>query len=119
VYSLRELCHRKGVFYICLPRKPRGPNLLEEAYGRLHSVPYLLTLGVLGGRRAPDIWATRHTGKDAQPLQSVKTVITAVLMVTSGPKNSQNKWLPVMLLIHDDDDDDVIMMFNYSINSSI
>jgi hypothetical protein len=46
-------------------------------------------------------------GKDAQPLQSV---ITAVLTVMSGPKNSQNKWLPVMLLIHDDDD--VIMMFN-------
>jgi hypothetical protein len=42
-----------------------------------------------------------------------------VLTVTSGPKNSQNKWLPIMLLIHDDDDDDVIMMFNDSINSSI
>jgi hypothetical protein len=33
-----------------------------------------------------DIWATRLTGKDAQPLQSVKTVITAVLTITSGPK---------------------------------
>jgi hypothetical protein len=40
-------------------------------------------------------------------------------MVTSGLENSQNKWLPIMLLIHDDDDDDdVIMMFNDSINSS-
>jgi hypothetical protein len=57
-------------------------------------------------------------GKDTQPLQSVKTVITVVLTVTSGPKNSQNKWLHVMLLIHHDDDD-VIMMFNDSINSSI
>jgi hypothetical protein len=65
------------------------------------------------------IRATRLTGKDAQPLQSVKTVITAVLTVTSGPENSQNKWLPVMLLIHDDDEDDGIMMFNDSINSSI
>jgi hypothetical protein len=66
------------------------------------------------------IWATQLTDKDAQPLQSVKTVITVVLTVTSGPENSQNKWLPVMLLIHDDDDDDdddVIMMFNDSINS--
>jgi hypothetical protein len=44
------------------------------------------------------IWATRLTGKDAQPLQSVKTIITAVLTVTSGPKNSQNKWLLVKLL---------------------
>jgi hypothetical protein len=108
----------RRVLYICLPRKPRGPNLLEEAYERLHSVPCLLTLGVLGGRRASGIWATRLTGKDAQPLQSVKTVITTMLTVTSGPKNSQNKWLPVMLLIHDDDDD-AIMMFNDSINSSI
>jgi hypothetical protein len=53
-------------------------------------------------------------GKDAQPLQSVKTVITVVLTVTSGPKNSLNKWLLVMLLTHGDDDD-VIMMFNDSI----
>jgi hypothetical protein len=62
----------------------------------------------------PGIWATRLMGKDAQPLQSVKTVIIAVLTVTSGLENSKNKWLPVMLLIHDDDDDDddVIMMLN-------
>jgi hypothetical protein len=46
----------------------------------------------------------------------LKTVITAVLTVTSGPENSQNKWMLVMLLTHDDDDDDdVIMMFNDSI----
>jgi hypothetical protein len=45
----------------------------------------------------------------------LKTVITVVLTVTSGPKNSQNKWLVVMLLTHGDDDDDVIMMFNDSI----
>jgi hypothetical protein len=51
----------------------------------------------------PGIWATRLTGKDAQPLQSVKTVITAVLTVMSGPENSQNKWILVMLLIHDDE----------------
>jgi hypothetical protein len=61
----------RGVLYICLPRKPSGPNWLEEAYGRLHSVPCLLTLEVLGGRRAPGIRVTRLTGKDAQPLQSV------------------------------------------------
>jgi hypothetical protein len=46
----------------------------------------------------PGIWATRLTGKDAQPLQSVKTVITVVLTVTSGPESSQNKWLLVKLL---------------------
>jgi hypothetical protein len=46
----------------------------------------------------PGIWATRLTGKDAQPLQSVKTVITVVLTVTSGPENSQNNWLLMMLL---------------------
>jgi hypothetical protein len=47
----------------------------------------------------PGIWATRLTGKDAQPLQSVKTVITAVLTVTSGPENSQNNWLLMMLFM--------------------
>jgi hypothetical protein len=103
----------KRVLYICLPRKPRGPNLLEEAYERLHSVPCLLTLEVLGGRRASDIWATRLTGKDAQPLQSVKTVITAVLTVTSGPENSQNKWLLNMWMTYDDDDE-IILMINFS-----
>jgi hypothetical protein len=86
--------------------------MLEEAYGRLHSVPCLLTLGVLGGRRAPGKWATRLTGKDAQPLQSVKTVITAVLTVTSCPENSQNKWL-INIWITYDDDNEIILMFNY------
>jgi hypothetical protein len=45
----------------------------------------------------------------------LKTVITAVLTITSCPKNSQNKWLLVMLLTHGGDDDDVIMMFSDSI----
>jgi hypothetical protein len=101
------------VLYICLPRKPHGPNLLEEAYERLHSVPCLLTLGVLGGRRALGIWATRLTSKDAQPLQSVKTVIIAVLTVTSDPENSQNKWLLDMWMTNDDDDE-IILIINFS-----
>jgi hypothetical protein len=108
-----EIVPLKGVLYICLPRKLRGPNLLEEGYKRLHSVPCLLALEVLGGRRAPDIWATRLTGKDAQPLQSVKTIITVVLTVTSGLKNSQNKWLLDMWMTYDDDDE-IILMINFS-----
>jgi hypothetical protein len=51
-------------------------------------------------------------GKDAQPLQSVKTVITAVLTVMSSPKNSQNKWLLNMWMTYDDDE--IIMMINFS-----
>jgi hypothetical protein len=51
--------------------------------------------------------------KDAQPLQSVKTVITAVLTVTSGSENSQNKWLLDMWMTYDDDDE-IIMMINLS-----
>jgi hypothetical protein len=46
-------------------------------------------------------------------MQSVKTVITAVLMVTSGPENSQNKWLLDKWLTYDDDDE-IIMMINFS-----
>jgi hypothetical protein len=71
---------------------------------------------VLWGRWAPGKWATRLTGKDAQPLQSVKTVITAVLMVTSGPENSQNKWL-LDSWMNCDDDDEIIMMLSL-LNSS-
>jgi hypothetical protein len=46
----------RGSLYL-LAKETSRPNLLEEAYGRLHSVPYPLTLGVLGGRWAPGIWA--------------------------------------------------------------
>jgi hypothetical protein len=56
------------------------------------------------------IWATRLTGKDAQPLQSVKIVITAVLTVTSGPENSQNKWLLMMMLFMVNYDGIMMMM---------
>jgi hypothetical protein len=35
-------------------------------------------------------------------LYRVKTVITVMLTVTSGPKNSRNKWLLIILLVHDD-----------------
>jgi hypothetical protein len=52
-------------------------------------------------------------GKDAQPLQSVKIVITAVLTVTSGPKNSRNKWLLDMWMTYNDDDE-IIMMIKFS-----
>jgi hypothetical protein len=45
----------------------------------------------------------------------LKTVITAVLMVTSWLENLQNKWLLVILLTHGGDDDDVIIMFSDSI----
>jgi hypothetical protein len=52
-------------------------------------------------------------GKDAQSLQSVKTVITAVLTVTSGLENSQNKWLLDMWMTYDDDDE-IKMMIIFS-----
>jgi hypothetical protein len=55
--------------------------------------------------------ATRLTGKDAQPLQSVKTVITAVLTVMSGLKNSQNKWLLDLWLTYDDE---ILMLIKFS-----
>jgi hypothetical protein len=75
--------------------------------------PACYTLGVLGGRWVPGIWVTRLTGKDAQPLQSVRTVITVVLMVTSGLENSQNKWLLDKRMTYNDDDE-IMMMINYS-----
>jgi hypothetical protein len=62
---------------------------------------------------APDISVTRLTGKDAQPLQSIKTVITAVLTVTSGPENSHNKWLLDKWMTYDYGDE-IITMNNFS-----
>ena len=50
--------------------------------------------------------------------RGLQTVITAVLTVTSGPENSQNKWLLIMLFIHDDYDD-IMMRFHDSIGSDI
>jgi hypothetical protein len=87
-------------------------DLYLDSYGII-CIPCLLTLGVLGGRRAPGIWATWLMGKDAQSLQSVKTIITVVLTVTSGSENSQNKWLLDMWMTYDDDDE-IIMMINLS-----
>jgi hypothetical protein len=73
---------------------------------------------VLGGRRARAFGQHDSRVKMHNLYRVLKIVITAMLTVTSGPKNSQNKWLLVMLLTHGDDDD-VIMMFNDSIDSSI
>jgi hypothetical protein len=67
-------------------------------------------LGSVMGVINSGIWATRVTGKDAQPLLSVETVITVVLMVTSGLKNSQNKWLLMMLLFMVNYDGIMMMM---------
>jgi hypothetical protein len=44
-------------------------------------------------------------------MQSVKTVITAVLMVTSDPENSQNKWLLDMWITYDYDDEQFLFLF--------
>jgi hypothetical protein len=77
----------RGVLYICLPRKPHGPTLLEEAYRRLHSVPCLLTLEVLGGRQALGIWATRFTGKDA--LHSIPCLLTLEVL---GGRRASGIW---------------------------
>jgi hypothetical protein len=46
-------------------------------------------------------------------LQSVKTVITVALMVTSGPENSQNKWLLDTWMTYDDDDE-IITLIKFS-----
>jgi hypothetical protein len=87
--------------------------MLEEAYGRLHSVPCLLTLGVLGVD-GPRVNGQRDSRVKIHNLCRVfKTVITAVLTVTSGPENSQNKWLLDIWMTYDDDDE-IILMLNYS-----
>jgi hypothetical protein len=50
----------------------------------------------------PGIWVTRLTVKVHNLCKVLKTVITAMLTITSGLENSQNKGLLIMLFIHDD-----------------
>jgi hypothetical protein len=111
--AAKDLCHRKGGSYICMSRKPSDPNMLERPMEGFIVYPASSPWECLG---VDWPWAFgQHDSrvKMHNLCRVLKTVIIVVLMVTSGPENSQNKWLPVMLLIHDDDD--VIMIFNDSI----
>jgi len=69
--AVMKMCHRKGVLYICLSRKPHGPNWLDEAYGRLLSVPCLLTLGVLVGLASPGYMGNTTCGESAHLYMSL------------------------------------------------
>ena len=66
----------------------------------------------------PGIWESRLVVNVHHLCRGLQTVITAVLTVTSGPENSQNNWVIIMLFIHDDYDD-IMMMFHDSIGSDI
>ena len=66
----------------------------------------------------PGIWESRLVVNVHHLCRGLQTVITAVLMVTSGPENTQNKWLLIMVFIHDDYDD-IMIMFHDSIGSDI
>jgi hypothetical protein len=88
--AAKELCHTKEGSYICLPRKPSGPNLLEKP----------LKGFIVNPTDLPWKWVKRlaTSGKRVNhgsqwkctTSAECKTIITAVLMVTSGLKNSQN-----------------------------
>ena len=61
----------------------------------------------------PGIWGSRLAVNVHHLCRGLQTVITAMLTVTSGPENSQNKWLLIMMFIHDDYGD-IMMMFHDS-----
>ena len=46
------------------------------------------------------IWETQLTVNVHNLCRGLQTVIIAVLMITSGPENSQNNWL-IIVLIYD------------------
>ena len=48
----------------------------------------------------PGIWETRLMVNVHNLYRVLQTIITAMLMVTSGPENSQNNWL-IIVLIYD------------------
>ena len=93
--AVMEMCHRKGgVLYICLPRKPLGPNWLDEAYGRLHSVPCPLTLAVLVGLANPGHIDNTTYGKSAHHCAEFdQTGMLAVLSDMSGLGPLRNSWV--------------------------
>jgi hypothetical protein len=63
----------------------------------------------------PGIWAIDSRVKMHNLCRVLKLFITAVLMVTSGPKNSQNKWLLMMMLFMVNYDDIMMMMMTIMI----
>ena len=92
--AVMEMCHRKGFLYICLLREPRSPNRLDEAYGRLHSVSYPLTLVVLVGFANSGHMGNMTYGKSAHLCAEFdQTGILAVLSDMSGLGPLRNSWV--------------------------
>jgi len=89
--AVKELCHSKGGSYICLPRNPNGPNLLDEPLKDYivnpDDLPWLWVKRLItsGERVNHGSWVKMYN-----LCRVLKTVITAVLTVISGLENSQN-----------------------------
>jgi hypothetical protein len=79
-----SLCHLEGGLYICLPSESNGSNLLDE----------LLKDFIVNPADLPWKWVKRLATS-----AECKTVITAVLTVTSGLGPLQNKWWTLMIMI--------------------
>jgi hypothetical protein len=93
------LCHLEGGLYICLPSESNGPNLLDEPLKDFIVNPadlpwkWVKRLATSGERVNHDSQWKCTTSAEC------KTVITAVLTVTSGLGPLQNKWWTLMIMI--------------------
>jgi hypothetical protein len=94
-----SLCHLEGGLYICLSSESNGPNLLDEPLKDL----------IVNTANLPWKWVKRlatsgeRVNHDSQwkctTSVECKTVITAVLTVTSGLGPLQNKWWTLMIML--------------------
>jgi hypothetical protein len=93
------LCHLKGGLYICLSSESNGPNLLNEPLKDFIVNPtdlswkWVKRLVISGERVNHDSQWKCTTSAEC------KTVITAMLMVTSGIGPLQNKWWTLMIML--------------------
>jgi len=87
--AVMEMCHRKGGSSIT-----RDPNWLDEAYGRLYSVPCPLTLAVVVGLANPRRMGSTTYGKSAHLCAEFdQTGILVVLSDMSGLGPLRNSWM--------------------------
>jgi hypothetical protein len=94
-----SLCHLERGLYICLPSESNGPNLLDEPLKDFIVNPvdllwkWVKRLATSGERINHDSQWKCITSAEC------KTVITAMLTITSGLRPLQNKWWTLMIML--------------------
>ena len=73
--AVMELCHSTGGFYICLPSKSNGPNLLDESLKGFIVISACSPWECFGSYKLGHMGIMTHS-EIVQPLPSVKLVFS-------------------------------------------